>query len=194
MQALEVLDNSMSSALQAAGRADDVAKLATAREQWRNFLAIQKAASGAGEKTALGVLSPSALRSAVASQGRNAYAQGRRGDLGLLSRAGEAVMKDLPTSGTGENLRAMGVPALGWTALGSAVGSALGGAQGAAAGGAVGMLVPGAINAARMTSPAQAYLANQLMGSGPAVLGRGAFSPVAAALATYQRQQPGAGQ
>lgn len=194
VQALEVLDNSMSSALQAAGRADDVAKLATAREQWRNFLAIQKAASGAGEKTALGVLSPSALRSAVASQGRNAYAQGRRGDLGLLSRAGEAVMKDLPTSGTAENLRAMGIPAAGWMGAGGASGSLLGGAPGAALGAIAGSMAPQALGAMRMSKPVQAYLANQLMGSGPAVLSRGAISPVAAALATYQRQQPEAGR
>lgn len=194
VQALDVLDNSMATALQAAGRADDVAKLATAREQWRNFLAIQKAASGAGEKTALGVLSPSALRSAVASQGRNAYAQGRRGDLGLLSRAGEAVMKDLPTSGTAENLRAMGIPTAGWMGAGGASGSLLGGAPGAAIGAIAGSMAPQALGALRMSKPVQAYLANQLMGSGPAVLGRGAFSPVAAALATYQRQTPGEDQ
>lgn len=194
VQALDVLDNSMAAALQAAGRADDVAKLATAREQWRNFLAIQKAASGAGEKTALGVLSPSALRSAVASQGRNAYAQGRRGDLGLLSRAGEAVMKDLPTSGTAENLRAMGIPTAGWMGAGGASGSMLGGAPGAAIGAIAGSMAPQALGALRMSKPVQAYLANQLAGSGPAVLGRGAFSPVAAALATYQRQTPEEGQ
>lgn len=183
VQALEAVDNSMSTALQAAGRVEDVAKLATAREQWRNFLAIQKAASGAGENTAIGILSPSALRGAVATQSRSAYAQGRRGDLGQLARAAEGVMKDLPTSGTAENLRALGIPTAGWMGAGGASGSLLGGAPGAAIGAIAGSMAPQAMGAMRMSKPVQAYLANQLIGSGPAVLGRGAISPVAAALA-----------
>ena len=88
---LEVLDDSMNAALTAAGRSDDIARLATARGQWRNLLAIEKSAAGAagGE----GILTPGSLRAAVVQQGRSSYARGKRGDLGELSRAGQDIMK-----------------------------------------------------------------------------------------------------
>lgn len=158
IEALNVVDDAMSASLTAAGRADDVARLVEARGQWRNYLAIQKAASRAGEERALGVISPSALRNELATQGRTAYATGRRGDIGDLARAGEAVMKPLPTVTAGGVRNVPGVSAL----LSGAAGSAIGGPMGAVAG----MLAPSVYNAARMTKPMQAYLANQLVQPG----------------------------
>lgn len=158
IEALNVVDDAMSASLTAAGRSDDVARLAEARGQWRNYLAIQKAASRAGEDRALGVISPSALRNELATQGRAAYATGRRGDIGDLARAGEAVMKPLPTVSAGGVRNVPGVSAL----LSGAAGSAIGGPMGAVAG----MLAPSVYNAARMTKPMQAYLANQLVQPG----------------------------
>lgn len=162
LAALEAVDNSLASTLTAAGRADDLARLTEARGQWRNYLAIQKAASRAGEERALGVISPSALRNELALQGRTAYATGRRGDIGNLARAGEAVMKPLPTVAAGGVRNVPGVSAL----LSGAAGSAIGGPAGAVAG----MLAPSVYNAARMTAPIQAYLANQLVSRGGNVL------------------------
>lgn len=162
LAALEAVDNSLASTLTAAGRTDDLARLTEARGQWRNFLAIQKAASRAGEERALGVISPSALRNELALQGRTAYATGRRGEIGDLARAGEAVMKPLPTVAAGGVRNVPGVSAL----LSGAAGSAIGGPAGAVAG----MLAPSVYNAARMTGPMQAYLANQLVSRGGNVL------------------------
>lgn len=162
LAALEAVDNSLASTLTAAGRTDDLARLTEARGQWRNFLAIQKAASRAGEERALGVISPSALRNELALQGRTAYATGRRGEIGDLARAGEAVMKPLPTVAAGGVRNVPGVSAL----LSGAAGSAIGGPAGAVAG----MLAPSVYNAARMTAPMQAYLANQLVSRGGNVL------------------------
>lgn len=162
LSALEAVDNSLASTLTAAGRTDDLARLAEARGQWRNYLAIQKAASRAGEERALGVISPSALRNELALQGRTAYATGRRGEIGDLARAGEAVMKPLPTVAAGGVRNVPGVSAL----LSGAAGSAIGGPAGAVAG----MLAPSVYNAARMTAPMQAYLANQLVSRGGNVL------------------------
>lgn len=162
LAALEAVDNSLASTLTAAGRADDLARLTEARGQWRNYLAIQKAASRAGEERALGVISPSALRNELALQGRTAYATGRRGEIGDLARAGEAVMKPLPTVAAGGVRNVPGVSAL----LSGAAGSAIGGPAGAVAG----MLAPSVYNAARMTGPMQAYLANQLVSRGGNVL------------------------
>jgi hypothetical protein len=94
--ALEAVDDMLEGAMRSAGKADDVARLATARSEWRNFLAIQKAAVREGD----GLLSPARLRAAVINQGESAYARGKRGDLGALSRAGGEVMDTLPNSGT----------------------------------------------------------------------------------------------
>lgn len=189
--AMEALDDALEGTLIGLDRADAVAKLATAREQWRNFLAIQRAATGAGENAAAGLISPSALRNAVVQQGRSSYAQGRRGDLGELARAGEGVMKALATSGTAENLRALGVPASLWGGLGSVLGMGATTAPGvgAIAGALAGSAVPGALNWARTTGPVQSWLANQAVGAGPAILPPQAFSPVAAALSGFSTEE-----
>jgi hypothetical protein len=162
IEALEAVDDMMNSALTAAGRTGDIARLAEARTQWRNFLAIQKAVTGAGEGAAAGLVSPSALRNATVQQGRSSYAQGTRGDIAELARAGEGVMKKLPTSGTAENIRAM-LPSGLWGALGASPGAVSGNPMMAMAGAAAGTMVPGALGAIRMSGPVQAYLANQLM-------------------------------
>ena len=171
-EALEAVDDALNSTLSAIGRSDDVARLAEARGQWRNFLAIQKAASGAGEGAANGVLSVSSLRSAVATQGRAAYAQGRRGDLGELVRAAEGVMKRLPTSGTPEGMKALGMPTALWGGMGAGLGATTG--LGAVGGAIAGAMAPSAMNALRMSRPVQAYLANQAVGRGPAMFGASA--------------------
>lgn len=160
-RALETIDDMLTGALNAAGRADDVARLATARGEWRNYLAIQKAATGAGEQTAAGLLSPAQVRAAVVQQGRSAYARGNRGDLGDLARAAVGVMDNLPNSGTPAGIRAMfpagSIPA----ALGAGIGGTMGG-FGAPIGAMAGLALPAISGAVRMSRPVQAYLANQL--------------------------------
>lgn len=172
-EALEAVDDMMAAALTTAGRSKDIARLAEARTQWRNFLAIQRAASGAGEGAAAGIISPSALRSATVNQGRSGYAQGTRGDIADLARAGEGVIKKLPTSGTAENMRAL-MPSGVWGALGAAPGAMSSNPMLAMAGAAAGTMVPGALGAARMSGPVQAYLANQLMRPATTNIGKGA--------------------
>lgn len=173
VEALEAVDDMMATALNTAGRADDVARLAEARMQWRNFLAVQRAATGAGEGAAAGLVSPSALRNSVVGQGRSGYAQGTRGDIAELARAGEAVMKKLPTSGTAENIRAM-LPSGVWGGIGAGGGAMTGNPMLAMAGAAVGTMVPGALGALRMSGPMQAYLANQLVKPQMTNIARGA--------------------
>lgn len=182
IEALGALDDALSSTLTNMGRADDVARLATAREQWRNFLAIQKAATGAGENAAAGILTPSALRNAVVSQGRASYAQGNRGDLGNLARAAEGVIKPLPTSGTAENLMAVLKPSNAFAAAGAAGGYYLGGPMSSLAAGIFAGKIPAMGDAARMSRPVQNWLGNQAVGRGGPVLPRNALSPVMAVL------------
>lgn len=164
VEALEAVDDMLTSALTSTGRAADVARLAEARGQWRNFLAIQKAASGAGEDAAAGLLSPSALRQSVVRQGQSAYAQGTRGDIADLARAGEGVMKALPESGTPSGWFARipgGAPGLlGMAGAGT---GAMMGPYAAMAGALGGAALPGMAGAARMSPLIQKYLANQLV-------------------------------
>ena len=169
--ALEAVDDMLEGAMKAAGKADDVARLATARSEWRNFLAIQKAAVREGD----GLLSPARLRAAVINQGASAYARGKRGDLGALSRAGGEVMDALPNSGTPAGIRAMipggSLPA----AMGAGIGSIFGPA-GAIGGALLGAALPAVSGAIRMSGPMQAYLANQMAPNYLANMGRGLSS------------------
>jgi len=128
-----------------------------ARNQYRNLLTIERAATGAGENAALGLISPSALRNAtVSTQGRRSYARGS-GDFAELARAGEALMKPLPDSGTASRtaVRALGtsVPAVVGALAGTGAGPA-----GTLAGMAAGAAIPKVAGALMMTGPVQNYL------------------------------------
>ena len=162
IEALSTVDDMIAGALRAAGRESDLARLATARQQYRNFLAVQKAASAASAGD--GVLTAAQLRNAVASQGRAAYAQGRRGELADLARAGRVVLEPLPNSGTAQNLMAMGLPQTASGGVGATIAGIVSGGNplAIAGGGALGTMMPPAIRAAKMTPLGQRYLSNQL--------------------------------
>ena len=133
-------------------------RLRNARNEYRNMLVIERAATGAGENAANGLISPAALRNAVVQQNRRSYARGQ-GDFGELARAGEALMKPLPQSGTGPRV---GVQLMG-TTLGGGIGAMFGGpVAGPIAGAAIGQMAGPAIMGRAVMSPwMQAYLRNQ---------------------------------
>lgn len=159
------LDDAMERSMIAAGRSGDVKAWREARRQYRNLLPIERAMTGAGEDTALGLLSPAQLRSAVAAQGRRAYARGR-GDLAELARAGTATMLPMPNSGTPGRVATQALPA----ALGAGVGALGGGPVGASAGAVAAAALPPIMGRALMSRPVQAYLANQTV---PEILASG---------------------
>lgn len=183
----EALDDAFERSLQASGNIQDLAALREARNQYRNLMVIEKAATGAGSATAEGIISPSQLRNAtVSTHGRRNYARGQ-GDFADLARSGEAIMKPLPNSGTSprEYMR---------HAL-STIGSVIGGTAGSAAGpagtvgGAVaGLAAPGVLGRALMSGPAQRYLGNQVLG--PAQGSRVNQALAAALLAPKRNQEP----
>lgn len=152
------LDDAMERSI-AANNPADLGAWREARNEYRNLLTVTRAATGAGENAALGSISPSQLRNAtMAREGRQNYARGR-GDMADIARAGEAVMKPLPDSGTASRtaIRNLGIPA------------ATGGAGALAAGlpGAViGAVAPRVAGAAMMSRPGQAYLSNQMLPGG----------------------------
>ena len=101
------LDDAMERTLIAKG-SPDIGAWRETRSQYRNLLVIEDAAARGGEKIAEGIISPSALRGAtVTKQGKRNYVRGT-GDYADLARAGEAILKPLPNSGTAPRLQAGG--------------------------------------------------------------------------------------
>lgn len=97
-----LIDDMTDAALTASGRAENIARLQSAREQYRNLIAIKDAASRAGDEAAVGVVTPSRLQSAVVrTQGRGQYATGGGTELADLSRAGVAALAPMATVSPG---------------------------------------------------------------------------------------------
>lgn len=165
---VQSLDALMAPALSAPARQS----LRQARRDYRNLLVIEKAALGAGENAAKGLLSPTALKNAVRQQNPRAYARGQ-GDFAQLARAGEAVLRELPQSGTAPRAVAMGLLGVGGGTVGGP-----GGFLAATAG--------PAISARIMTNPTvQRYLSNR---TGTAI------NPRASAMASIPGAVTDAGQ
>lgn len=139
---------------------EDQGALATANQQYRNLMVLERAASMGGEQGARGVITPETLASAVKSvQGRRAFVRGT-GDLADLARNAQAVLSKTNSSGTAENANLLKIMS-GEGLIGGLVGAevpfthALGGA-------AIGMLGPPAIGHAIMSGAGQRALARPL--------------------------------
>lgn len=162
----DALDDNMGRSLQP----QDQAAWNLARTQWGNWKDLRRAITGAGSATAEGFVSPSQLRASVAGYDRGAYARGQ-GDMAELARAGEAVLRPLPQSGTGPRMAAanlfasVGGGLIGHTAGGGDLFSTLGG-----------MAAPAIAGRAALSGPAQAYLGNQLLPMTKAEMARRALA------------------
>lgn len=159
VEALEAVDDILADSLTAAGRADDVARLGTARRQWRDYLAIERAAGQAGEGAALGLLSPQALRGSLQAQGSSQYVRGQRGELGDVARAAQAVLSPAPS------VLPQGVRV--FEGAGRAAMAGVGGTIGSFPGAAAGFFAPELFRFGARSRPMQAYLGNQLLGATP---------------------------
>jgi len=96
----DLIDDMTDTALAAAGRSDDIAKLAQARSSYRDYIGVRDAASRAGAER--GTLSPTALnQSVIRSQGREAYATGRTTPMADFTRAGAATLRQAPAVSPG---------------------------------------------------------------------------------------------
>lgn len=157
---VDELDRAMEMSVRVNNR-QDLGAWRQARNQYRNLLAIEDAVSGAGEATAAGLISPSALRNAVKKQGKRAYVRGQ-GDFAHLARAAEMVMKALPQSGTAPRINAMNV----LHGMGGVVGYGAGGPLAAIGG----MAAPAIGSRILMSGPMQRYLANQALPAGNAAV------------------------
>lgn len=162
-QALNGIRNSLDDAMErsiATANPADAGAWREARRQYRNMVVVEKAATGAGEAAARGLISPSALRGATVEQGRRSYARGK-GEFAGLARAGEAVMKPLPNSGTAGRLNAQNL-GIGLAGLaGAGAGTVTGDPTNAVLGAAAGYALPRVAGAALMNPVVQALLRNQ---------------------------------
>lgn len=140
-----------------------------ARRQYRNLLVIERAATGAGEDAAMGIISPAKLRQAAVGQNRRAYVRGRD-DFSDLGHAGQAVMTPLPQSGTAPRMAAHGLANSASAVVGAILGGQFG-AEGAGLGAMAGAAVPRGVGYLTMSRPAQAFLGNQAV-RGPAAAGQ----------------------
>jgi hypothetical protein len=86
------------------------------RKQYKNLLTIEKAATGAGENAANGLISPAQLRAAAKQMGKRQFTRGKD-DFRALADAGEALMKPLPQSGTAPRAAVAGLLGSAGTAL-----------------------------------------------------------------------------
>jgi len=153
------LDDAMERTLFRTGNSADMQLLRTARNEYRNMIVLEKAATGAGSNAAEGLISPSQLRNAVVQQSRRAYGRGQ-GDFAELARAGEALLKPLPQSGTSprHNVTHM-LQTIG--AIVGGAGGAAGGPGSAAAGAVAGLAAPAVAGRALLSRPVQSWLSNQ---------------------------------
>jgi hypothetical protein len=163
---------------------DDLGAFQDVRSKYRNLVAIEHAATSAGADAAGGILSPQQMRTALASGGnRRSYARGI-GDLAPLTNAGNAILTNVPQSGTAPRLLAARL--LHGGEAGAGIGFLAGGPAGATVGGPTGAIanavVPPLIGRTIMSRPMQSYLANQLV---PGIGRNPNISKLAAALAAY---------
>lgn len=163
-QAARDIRDALDSAMERSISPGDAGAWAQVNRDYGNLKDIGKAVGGAGEQGAQGIVTPAALRTAIASgNNRLAYARGQ-GDFADLSHAGNAMMTRFPQSGTTPRAYAIGLA----DALAAGAGHAIAGNPGAAAGLALGAAVPPLAGRAIMSRPVQSWLVNQRFGGMPA--------------------------
>jgi hypothetical protein len=160
----EAMDDAIARSIRANNPAD-IGGFEQARRQYRNMLVIERAAAGAGEDAAKGLLSPALLSSAAKQvMGKRAFARGQ-GDFEPLARAGQAVLRPLPNSGTAQ--RAEALHYLQLAGLLGAGGEAAHALTGSLLGGAVGLAAPAVMARGLLSAPVQNFAGNQLLAGLP---------------------------
>jgi len=156
-QALQGIRNALDDAMERSISPADAGAWREARNQYRNLLVIEKAATGGGEAAGMGAISPARLRQAAVGQNRRSYVRGQS-DFSDLARAGQSILTPLPNSGTAPRSAARAGPAI--------IGAGLGGGPPAMAAALAATMAPRIAGRVAMSGLGQKYLANQLMKGG----------------------------
>ena len=132
------------------------------RRQYANMSVIADAAGQAGASAAEGVMSPVALRGALAkSIGKGGYELGR-GDMNDLARIGQSLLRAPADSGTAGRSFAHNILTGSLGLGGAGMGAAAGGPIGAMVGAAGSVAIPRVAQMMMNSGPGQAYLRNQI--------------------------------
>ena len=178
------IDEATDQSLRAAGRVDDIARLAKVRQQWWNFMGLKDWAKGAGQNARLGRPSPESLRAAVRrTQGDEAISMGRGTDLARLAETAEAAIPSVPMTSAG------GVRTVSPEMILGAGGYATGGVGGLVAG----LGASAGATQLAMNPRVQQYLRNQAAGPVTAT-GMKAMLPGLLSQATEQPYNPTTGR
>lgn len=167
-----LIDDASESALISLGRADDIGRLATYRNQYRNFLALADASTKGGSDAARGILTPERVSSASTRVvGKQNRATGQGTDLTQLSNDALAMIGSAPTVSPGafRNVALAG----GGAGMGGGVGYSVGGLPGAMIGAGIGAGAPVATQAFLRSKAVQNFLNNpsSVLQSAPALPG-----------------------
>lgn len=159
---VEALDAQMVRSMPRGTQQQTAAQLRDLNTRYRNMLAIEEAASKAGEAATAGIITPANLRTAIKGQNKREYVRGRH-PMADLARSGAQVMTPLRSSGTAERSfaqKVVGTPAA--TVSGIAGGALSGGDPFMAL---LSAAAPAAVQAATarglMSRPVQNYFSNQ---------------------------------
>lgn len=160
--ALTAIREKMRAAMDASISPNDKTSWDTARRQYANMSVIADAAGQAGASAAEGVMSPVALRGALAkSIGKGGYELGR-GDMNDLARIGQSLLRAPADSRTAGRTFAQNILTGSLGLGGAGMGAAAGGPIGAMVGAAGAVAIPRVAQMMMNSGPGQAYLRNQL--------------------------------
>jgi hypothetical protein len=167
------VDDMMERSIQRTNPAD-LGRYRQVRRDYKNFLTIRDAMSGASEATNLGLVTPAMLQQAAKlKDGRAALAMGR-GSFATLARSANALLRDLNNSRTAQRAAVRYGPAAFGTAAGAGltgyltgtsenpfganpIGTAIGGIGGLA----LGSGIPFALGRGLLSGPGRALLTNR---------------------------------
>jgi hypothetical protein len=91
-----VIDDAIENSLKAVGQPERFDQWRTARDQYRNYLAITDALKVTKNTGINGVITPKELMAALAKQSKDEIVTGRRGDMGELARLGVKNVTPIP--------------------------------------------------------------------------------------------------
>lgn len=190
----DAIDDAIENSMKAMGQPERIAAWREARNQYRNYLAVQDALKVTKEAGLNGIVTPKDLMAALAKQDKSGIVTGGRGEIGDFARSAATVMKPLPASAK-HGLIDTAVRRVG--PIAAAGGSGFGAMQLAQMGG-FGPLATGAVTGLAMAKPLyegvkdairsnamrpiiQRYLENQLVNPSTGVSGMGAAARAGAA-------------
>lgn len=183
----DAIDDAIENSMKAMGQPERIAAWRDARNQYRNYLAVQDALKVTKETGLNGIVTPRDLMAALAKQDKAGIVTGGRGEIGDFARSAAAVMKPLPAS-VKHNIMNTAVRKFGPIAAAGGAGygaiqlAQMGGFSPLMTGAATGVAmakplyegVKEAIRSNAMRPMAQRYLENQLVNPSTGVSGIGA--------------------